>query len=217
MDSYASGGAYAVLGLDLSRRAESWMRFEHRLRIGASVIGSGDISSRWSRSPSGRYDTLVSQQTRQMNYIDTTWSEAYSAYAYRSRAALDVSYIARRASASRWSWCAGAGLLIGLTHGGRAETKHSVTRWRDSRSSYSSGHERTALEEESFTLKSTFFGAAQAIFSIDLRLGRTSPFWSQLHLYAEPRPLLQFNACPGFPARMDGGLQSLFGLRVDLR
>lgn len=217
MDSYASGGGYAGLGLDLGRRAEPGARFEHRLRIGASVIGSEDISSRWSRSLSGRYDTLVSQQTGQMTYIDTTWSEAYSAYAYRSRAALDVSYIVRRASASRWSWYAGAGLLIGLTHGGRAETMHAITRWRDARGSYSSGYERTVLEEESFTLKSTFFGAAHATFGIDLRLGRTSPFWSQLHLFAELRPLLQLNAYPGLPARMDGGLQSFFGLRVDLR
>lgn len=214
---YATGSGFVGVGLDIARAAAPGTRFEQRLRIGAGIIGSEDLYGSWSRSLTGRYDTLISQQTGQMIFLDSTWTEGYSAYAYRSRIGVDASYIVRRASASRWSWHAGAGALLGFTHSGRAEVSRYTARYRQSYGSSFSYSERAILEEESFRLKSSLFAAAYAVLGLDFRLGRTSPFWSQLHFFAELRPMIQLSSLPGLSARIDSGAQSLFGLRLDLR
>lgn len=213
----STGQGYVAVGLDLNRNTEAQHRFEQRLRVGVGIIGSEDLYGNWSRTLRGTYDTLISQQTGQMIFLDSSWTEGYSAYAYRSRAALDLSYVIRRVSASRWSWYAGAGLQLGFTHSGRAETSHYTYRRSEGYGNQPSRYEQSMLEEESFRLKGTAHASGFALLGVDFRLGRTSPFWSHLHLFTELRPSLQYSAYPGLPSRIDSGMQNFFGMRIDLR
>lgn len=215
--NYGSGSAYLGVGLDLGRPGEVEPRFEKRLRLGLNLAGYEDLYNSWGRTLTGVYDTLVSQQTGQMTFLDSSWTESYSAYATRERITVDATFMLRRASRSRWSWFVGAGLMVGTTYSGNAEVSHTITRSRDGSGGYPSFYEYRTIERETFRLDATLFAAAYALLGIDFRLGRTSPFWSDLHLFCEARPMLHWNAYPGLPSRMDGSSQHLFGFRFDLR
>ena len=214
---YGTGSVYLAVSLDMQRGASEATRFVKRLRIGLNSAGYDDAYGSWGRSLSGVYDTLVSQQTGHMIYLDSTWDETYTAYMTRSHMALDASYIMRKASPRRMTWYCGVGAMLGITYEGTADVSHRVTRYREGVSGNTSQIEQTLIASEQFRLRPTFFGAVDVLFGLDFTLGRASPFWSSLHLIAESRAMLHIGSYPGSPARLDEASQHLFGVRFDLR
>ncbi|WKZ65524.1 MAG: hypothetical protein QY325_12215 [Flavobacteriales bacterium] len=214
--SRSSGGVYLGIGLDLDRAASSEARFTKLLRIAVAFGGGQQFSSSWGRSTTAVYDTLVSLSTGDRYELDSTWAESYIATVTRSRMAVDASFILSRNARSRFSWFVGGGLQLGFAHDARATVWHGVTT-RLERHDGSDETERTTIAEESFRLDPALSLTAYGVVGIDFRLGRTSPFWSGLHLFSEVRPMLHAGAYPGLPARWSQGTQQLFGLRVDIR
>ncbi len=212
-----SGSGYLGVGFMLGKRDTLPTLFKQRLRLGVNAAGTEDIYGSWRRSLTGVYDTLISQQTGQAYYLDSTWSEGYWANAYRSRIAIDASYQIQRVSDSRWSWFAGAGFMVGLAYGGQASVQHYTERWKEGAGSGNSTYEWQELTRETYALRASLFAAVYASLGLEYRLGRTSPFWSQMSLYYEIRPMMHLISRPGVPSRFESAGQHLFGLRLNLR
>lgn len=208
-------GAYLAVGLDPDRTATADARFEQRLRTGISFGGAEESTRTWARSLTGAHDTLVSQATGALYELDSTWTESYVATVRRSRLALDGSWILRKATRRRMSWYAGGGMLLGLDHNGRAEVQRTISRYREESLGRSSS-ESTVAGEEAFRLEPTLCLGVHALLGLDLKLGKTSPFWSSLHLFWEWRHGLLATRYPGVAASLASGSQQLLGLRVDL-
>lgn len=213
---YSSGTAYMGLGLDLGRNAPDGSKFEKRLRIGFAYTGFESATDSWGTSNTARYDTLVSQSTGAQLYRDTTFSETYAVNASWSRIGLDASYTVRRVNSSRWAWYVGAGAQVGATMNSDVSVSHRTTR-SDLNNEELYASYREFEEIESHRLRSNYWGAAYALAGLDFQLSRTSPFLSNLHLFLEMRPTMQFSAPAGVAAQVQGGVRSVFGLRFDLR
>lgn len=219
VDDLGRAGAlmtYAAVALDLGGNDAAGSKFEKRLRLGLGFLGAESGYGTWRRSKTGHADTLISQSTGELFFLDTTWTERYAVNTSRSRMGLDASFILRRVSASRWAWYVGLGAQLGSTFNGTARVTHTIERTSDDPFNYLD-EENTELGNESFRTRSQFWGAAYGTIGLDFRLGRTSPFWSMLHLCYELRPTVLISGQPGLPTRTEGASQSLFGLRFDLR
>lgn len=211
-----TGCSYLAIGLNPTRQTLDH-GFEQRLRVGFGFLGEESLYGNWGRTLTGVYDTLVSQQTGQMTFLDSSWTEGYTASAYRSRIAADLSYLIRRVSTSRWSWQAGIGIQVGVALSGQVELTHYTRRYRDHSGNRYDSSEYTVLDQESLRFGSSLFVSTYALLGLDYRLGRTNPFWSQLHLFAEARPMMTLSSLPGSAARFEPASQHLFGVRIDLR
>lgn len=214
------GAAFeASIGLDLGRKKGTDARFEKQLRIGVSVVASDPRYRQWYRSSTGRYDTLTSSLNGQVAYVDTTWNESYSADYRFSRIGLNASYILRKRTPSKWSWYVGFGGMVGTTFNASASVEHRV--YTEANSSVVDYSELDGYfddqEREETHVASTGWGAAYALAGIDLRLARTNPFWSSVHLFNELRPSMMFSTVPGSKLSSNAAIQNLFGLRLDLR
>jgi len=210
------GVVSASAGLALFRNRAGESRYDNRLRLGVLYSGGDWAEGYWARSSSAAYDTLVSMGTGELFVLDSSWSESYSASHKRSRIGLEATYIAHRITGSRFSWYVGAGLQLGVALSGDAEVTHTVSRSAD-RPAGGSDIEYELLGSERFRTPAKGYAALHALFGVDLRLGKTSPFWSALHLYTEVRPAILMRSLPNLPAQTGGAWQSLFGLRIDLR
>lgn len=202
--------------LSLDRKREGPGRYEQRLRIGFIYGGGQSTESYWSREESVPYDTLVSVTTGEEYELDSTWSETYRASLNRSRLGLEATYIAHRATPSRFSWYVGVGLQAGFATAGHAEISHTVSTWKETPGGNAS-YEGETLGREQFRTAASGYAGLNALFGIDFRLGKRSPFWSALHLYHENRPGIVLISLPTMPLSATGAWQAIGGLRVDLR
>ncbi len=202
--------------LNLERERDTPGRFDQRLRLGLVYGGGETTRGYWGREETAPYDTLVSLGTGDEYVLDSTWSESYRATLTRSRLGLDAIYIAHRATPSRFSWYVGIGLQAGLATGGNAEVIHNVARWEESPDGMAN-YEGETLGREQFRIATTGYAGLNALFGIDFRLGKRSPFWSALHLYQETRPGIMLISLPSMPTSATGAWQFMGGLRVDLR
>lgn len=202
--------------LNLDRGRETPGRFDQRLRLGLVYGGGETISGHWGREETAPYDTLVSLSTGDEYVLDSTWSESYGATLTRSRLGLDAAYIAHRATPMRFSWYVGIGIQAGLATGGSAEVFHNVARWEESPDGRAN-YEGETLGREQFRIATTGYAGLTALFGVDFRLGKRSPFWSALHLYHETRPGILLVSLPSMPTSATAAWQFMGGLRVDLR
>ncbi len=215
------GGANleAAIGLDLGRKNGADARFDKQLRVGVSFLAPSSMYRRWDRSSTGRYDTLTSSLNGQVSYVDTTRNESYAATYRFTKIGLNASYILRKRTPGKWSWYVGFGVMAGTTLNASASVTHRIhTSASNSNSNYPElqGWDSN-VESEEMHVASTGWGAAYALAGIDLRLGRTHPFWSSVHLFNEWRPTMMFTTVPGSRLSSTGAIQNLFGLRLDLR
>ncbi len=208
-----------AVGLDMGRKKGADSRFEKQLRVGATYFGPGSLYRQWYRSSTGRYDTLTSSISGQTSFVDTTWNDSYSANYQFSRIGLNASYILRKRTPNKWSWYVGIGGMVGTTFNASASVEHRI--FTEASNSYVDYPELGGYfdneEREEMHIASTGWGAAYALAGIDLRLGKTNPFWSSVHLFNELRPSMMFTTVPGSKLASNGAIQNLFGLRLDLR
>jgi len=220
--SRSSEGAAALevaIGLDLGRNKGADARFDKQLRLGVSYLDFSFKNRVWSRSYTGPYDTLTSSLNNQVFLVDTTWNDVYRAeYAY-SRIGLNASYILRKRTPNKWSWYVGFGGMVGTTLNARATVRHNTyTNASSTDLDYPDLNDQDGdTEQEEMRIASTPWGAAYALAGIDLRIGKTHPFWSSVHLFNELRPSMMFGTVPGSKLSATPAMQNLFGLRLDLR
>jgi hypothetical protein len=212
--SFSFGGA-----VRLGKRASPSPRMIQKLRFGTTYLGRSTVSQHWRDRVVGPYDTLTSSQTGEHFFIDTVRTTTYGASASFSRVGLDVLYVVERITQSRWRFQVGGGILAGMLLGGTGQAEVYRTR-QIVGLSYSTDdpygveyYQHIAREE--FSIPDRIYWGVQAMIGVDHALGRSHPFWSNVLLHYELRPVLMVGA------QIDGttlspSIHNLLGLRFAL-
>jgi hypothetical protein len=219
--SYGANGMFSVLmGIRFAKSDKSAYKTNPILRLGFSYLSSNNLAT-YYQEQTKRYDTLVSINSGQTYYLDSTTTRSYYMNYRSEQLRLDASLIFRTDPKARWAVYSGIGLNVGMSLTANTEiyyTPYTGTNENSSASYYPYYYpyqQSYATSSESFR-NSTNFGASSYIpLGVDFRMGKKRPFWQRTHLFLELRPGVNVNSIPELGTFAKGYFQSSFGIKVN--
>jgi hypothetical protein len=217
-----AGGFEVMLGMGLRNKDKSGYRQSAQLRVGVGYSSVSSLSANYHQDERKPYDTLVSSQTGNSVFVDSVTHRNLSLNYNTDNVRLDVSMIFRTTGVSRWSLYGGVGVRANYSFNGYTsvnyyEQKGTEQERQDFNGYYGYGldFEDSQSENEVFrSNESSFGGAVYVPLGVDVRFGKTSDFWTKIHLFGEVRPGLDFSNIPTYGSVTQGFLQFGLGLRV---
>lgn len=173
-------------------------------RLNSQVFGS---FQEWI----GPYDTLVSAQTGQEFYTDTSRVRSVSAYWGADVLALDAAYVLQTDLTRRWSFYGGIGIQAGLLF----NQELSLMRMEIFSENGLSNMMEVDVEERNYRMNTGFSTNIYMPIGIDFRVGKKRPLWQQVHLVYELRPSLSFQTMSTVSV-VSPGVTQHFGLRITI-
>jgi hypothetical protein len=158
-------------------------------------------------------DTLISSQTGQMYYVDSTISNYYNGNYSNDQLRLDAAYIFEANAGKRWAFHAGLGISIGMSY--RSTTTLRAEEYIQPYSGYE-GTSTQNIESESYGNFMVMGGSAYIPLGINFKLGNKREFWKPFVIYNEFRPTIQLNSIPNNTVKFNVGFGSTLGLRYNL-
>jgi hypothetical protein len=169
------------------------------MRIGISFTDSRKLSRSYSKSDKFRVDTLISNQTGQAYFIDSTATESIYMDYGQSQVFLSAAYFLGSNPEDRWAFYSGVGLMAGYTidsytYISKSNSSH-VDNSRYDEDRYSSEY-HSRSEDEYYKNDNSFSVIASLPIGVDFRIGKKRRFWSNSHLAAEFQPSLYYYSIP---------------------
>lgn len=215
-----TGNFGVLVGMQLRDKSGQAYRSNPTLRAGFQC-GSGVYFS------AGKYmestsivDTLISQQTGQMYFVDSINTRSYSASYYSQQLRLDVSLLFGASSEARWSLYGGLGLTAGISLNAVSEISYGefaaqrIAIGQGNSSVRYSNQRVLDSKSEQFKNKANTAFCGYVPLGVDFRIGKRRPFWKQVHLIYEIRPALTITNIPELGVYPEAQLLQQFGLKV---
>ncbi len=210
--SNSTGFFSQAIGIDLKGRGNNASPL---LRLGIIFSGGTALAENLNLNERFPYDTLVSAQTGQVFYRDSTFSETVDMTYTSQQLMLDAALIWRTNSEARWSLYGGVGLSAGVSYNN--VTRIVTSQYSDipSPGFYNPSDDDIQRRPEGETIKNDpgFMAHAYLPIGVDFRLGN-KPFWQRLHVLYELRPGFTFQDIPEIKLYVSPTLAQVFGLRV---
>jgi hypothetical protein len=184
------------------------------LRIGISNVHSELLNTAGFKYESYVVDTLISSQTGQMYYVDSSISNYYNGNYSNDQLRLDAAYIFEINAGKRWAFHAGLGLSIGMSY--RSTTTLLTEEYIQPYSGFESNANSENIESESYGNFMVMGGSAYIPLGINFKLGNKREFWKPFVIYNEFRPTIQLNSIPNNTVKFNVGFGSTLGLRYNL-
>ena len=184
------------------------------LRIGISNVHSELLNTSGFNYEGYVVDTLISSQTGQMYYVDSTISNYYNGNYSNDQLRLDAAYIFEVNAGKRWAFHAGLGLSIGMSY--RSTTTLLAEEYIQPYSGYEGTSNTQNIESESYGNFMVMGGSAYIPLGINFKLGNKREFWKPFVIYNEFRPTIQLNSIPNNTVKFNVGFGSTLGLRYNL-
>ena len=184
------------------------------LRIGISNVHSELLNTSGFKYEGYVVDTLISSQTGQMYYVDSTISNYYNGNYSNDQLRLDAAYIFEVNAGKRLAFHAGLGLSIGMSY--RSTTTLRTEEYIQPYSGYESNANSENIESESYGNFMVMGGSAYIPLGINFKLGNKREFWKPFVIYNEFRPTIQLNSIPNNTVKFNVGFGSTLGLRYNL-
>ena len=184
------------------------------LRIGISNVHSELLNTSGFNYEGYVVDTLISSQTGQMYYVDSTISNYYNGNYSNDQLRLDAAYIFEVNAGKRWAFHAGLGLSIGMSY--RSTTTLRAEEYIQPYSGYEGTSNTQNIESESYGNFMVMGGSAYIPLGINFKLGNKREFWKPFVIYNEFRPTIQLNSIPNNTVKLNVGFGSTLGLRYNL-
>ena len=184
------------------------------LRIGISNVHSELLNTSGFNYEGYVVDTLISSQTGQMYYVDSTISNYYNGNYSNDQLRLDAAYIFEVNAGKRWAFHAGLGLSIGMSY--RSTTTLRAEEYIQPYSGYEGTSNTQNIESESYGNFMVMGGSAYIPLGINFKLGNKREFWKPFVIYNEFRPTIQLNSIPNNTVKFNVGFGSTLGLRYNL-
>ena len=184
------------------------------LRIGISNVHSELLNTSGFNYEGYVVDTLISSQTGQMYYVDSTISNYYNGNYSNDQLRLDAAYIFEANAGKRWAFHAGLGLSIGMSY--RSTTTLLTEEYIQPYSGYEGTSNTQNIESESYGNFMVMGGSAYIPLGINFKLGNKREFWKPFVIYNEFRPTIQLNSIPNNTVKFNVGFGSTLGLRYNL-
>ncbi len=217
-----AGGFEVMLGLGLRNKEKTGFRQSAQLRVGVGYSSLSSLGADYFQDERKPYDTLVSSQTGNSVFVDSVTHRNLSLNYNTDNVRLDVSMIFRTTGVSRWSVYGGVGVRANYSFNGYTSVNYHVQKGTEQERQDFNGYygygldfEDSQNENEVFrSNESSFGGAVYVPLGVDVRFGKTSDFWTKIHLFGEVRPGLDFSNIPTYGSVTQGFLQFGLGLRV---
>jgi len=211
----------AMAGIKFSNRQKSLVRANPILRIGLSYFSEMDFTTDLYRKETVRFDTLVSSQVGQTEYLDSVTTSFYNMKYSSAQVRIDASIIFATDPYARFSLFTGAGFTAGISIHEHTEISYYSTTNIETVTG-STGYISTQLPQlskyskEEFENKSNLGLSVFIPIGVDLRLGQVNKFWRRAHVYFEMRPGANFVFVPEIRTIKNAGVQNTIGFRLTL-
>lgn len=187
------------------------------LRLGMLATSQQAINALYERSVHIPYDTLTSNQTGAQYLVDSVVTSTYElAYRY-NMAGVHGAMIWR--TKRRFSFHAGIGASVGVVYGANTVVQHWTVSTLQSAGITGPVHEMEDVgpdQEEAFAHGAGYWWQWHIPLGIGYRLHRDHDLWGRMHLYYEIVPQMLFVQRPALRYTSGIGLQTHFGLRLQL-
>lgn len=190
------------------------------IKIGITQFQSVPLSSAYQRFSELRYDTLISQSTGQVVFLDSMITQFYNMNYTISQIRLDLALVFSSSSEARFGISGGVGITAGTSYKSGAEITYSRTARNQQTDQYGNP---TQDYTENFTHQSQIenvssgksSGASVYLpLSASFRIGENDTIWNKLHVFCEFRPGVNFSFIPGIRTIANGSAQIGFGLKM---
>lgn len=182
-------------------------RFEGRLTLGLGTGSTtvGNLSRYYSAT--GRYDTLVSQQTGESMYVDTTYARFFNFNAYTRLTSVQVGYELHTRNDKRFHLYTGANLSVAFS----GKTRVSASDYVNS----TSINQEYASKFETYELNSgSFMGQLAIPLGVEMKLGMKDNLFQNISLRTNIRGMVNMSSSAytstNIGASFGGGLGILF-------
>ena len=216
---YNSSSMLSVnMGIHFGNKQGTTYRPNPLLRVGFTYFNSSVLSTYLSNTQTVRADTLLSNQTGQAVYVDSTINRSYNMQYSSDQLRLDVSLNFRTDPAARWSFYSGIGLAAGVSL--RATTSIYYSTYASLQSNSNYYYPYVDSYNDSFTSEvlqneMNFGFNAYVPLGLDFRMGKKRPFWKRTHLFYEVRPGVNFTSIPELSTMANVSVQHGLGIRIN--
>jgi len=191
-------------------------RLNPELQIGLSYSFL-DLGERvYNRNETFRVDTLVSKQTGEEYFIDSSSNEQYDFRYSQKEIYLDIAYLISSNSVQRFKFFGGLGASIGISIDPRTELNYfqfdSTEGGTTSRttSDQSGGN----FKNESYSNKNALLARLYISAGADYRIGNKD-FWERCHLFIQTQGIMQYRVTPKLGTHLNTANVSSLGVRFD--
>ncbi len=167
------------------------------------------------------YDTLMSEITDNVIYLDSVTKHEYDMNYYSEQIRLDANFIYSSDPAKRFSFYAGAGINAGISINAYSSIYYEKTKYI--KGSYENGSNYYSYryfdpeerKREDYRNKMNFGGLAYIPLGLDFRIGNKKTFWREMHLFVEARPGVNLVYIPELNIYTYGVFQANFGVKYE--
>ena len=215
--TYVDNYFTAAMGIQFLNKEKKAYKSNPLLRLGITYNSGTHLYNGYSRYSHGIVDTLISQQTGQMYFIDSTYIESYGMNLSSQQVRLDASLIFRTNPEARWSIYGGIGFNFGAAFSTSVDLSYNSYQYTNNQLgySYASNYASDSTRYEHFTNSTRILGGSVYLpLGIDFRIGKNRPFWKQTHLFYELKPSLNLVSIKRGSTLLNGVFQHGLGVRV---
>ena len=216
---YNSSSMLSVnMGIHFGNKQGTKYRPNPLLRVGFTYFNSNVLSAYLSNTQTIRADTLISNQTGQEVYVDSTINRSYNMQYSSDQLRLDVSLNFRTDPTARWSFFSGIGLAAGVSLRATTSIYYSTYASLQSTSNYYYPYADSyndSFKSEVIQNEMNYGFNAYVPLGVDFRMGKKRPFWKRTHLFYEVRPGVNFTSIPELSTITNISVQHGLGIRIN--
>jgi len=206
-----------MLGLKFRDKEDPSKESNSQLRLGLSYFSGTTGGSFHKGSERKTFDTLVSNQTGQVYYIDSITSESTSMAYSSEQLRFEGSLLFSTDQAARWSFFTGIGFSAGLSINSQTDVNKTIITYQEiNGKTYYNGENLNSSSEwdnEKFRNKSNFGASAYIPIGIDFRIGKKGELCKRTHLFYEIRPNINITSIPELRTYSNTNIQHGIGLK----
>lgn len=209
-----------LLGISFRNHEKNGYKPRPTLRLGLIYSSNSGLSASIFNENRKAFDTLSSNQTGQILYVDSVVTRNYFIDYISEQIRLDASLIFRSNKKNRLTAMTGIGFTTGLSLNSTTSVrynKYSRTESYSSSDNYINNFNGDNERSTEIVKNKTSFGYSMFVpVGLDFQLGKTHLFWKNAHFFYELRSGVNFTSVPELKLFSNAYMQHGFGLRISI-
>lgn len=212
----------ALAGISMRKKSGEAYRSHPLIRLGFSYVNGATLRNGYVQTETVGFDTLISTQSGETLYKDSTLTQTYYMQYTSTQFRLDASVIFRTNPEARMMVFGGVGLNAGLALNSGTNIHYvstGYTELRDESGNNIYGYNRLFVDDvksERFQNKRNFGLALFMPMGFDFRLGNKENIWNKLHVFYEIRPGVNMSNASGIKTMFNGSVQQGIGIKINV-
>lgn len=216
-----NGGGFLSItaGLRPFKKLRGGSRISSELRLGFQYSGRFNRSDSRYGETRFPHDTLVSQTTGEVIYMDSVITETYGFQQRAKMFGLDASLILRAKAGKRFEFYGGVGLAGGMVVDPRTMITYDRRTYLEGSNNYSDPYSNDHLrsQEEEYTAGSGAWLLGYVPLGVDLRFGKQQEDGFEFHLFTEIHPGLHYLSLGSTGDQWSSSFDASLGVRLVLK